>query len=64
MADVIEKGRFEGALRCRTKSGQEMDVQLCLAVLRDAKAAPVAILGIAGNELLQPRRRVRPAAQH
>ncbi|MGB0043493.1 MAG: hypothetical protein WBP91_09975, partial [Terriglobales bacterium] len=28
MADVIEKGRFEGALRCRTKSGQEMDVQL------------------------------------
>jgi transcriptional regulator with PAS, ATPase and Fis domain len=55
MADVLEKGRFEGALRCRTKSDQDINVRLCLVVLRDAKATPVAILGIAGNELLQPR---------
>src|SRR5208282_1027064 len=55
LADVVEKGRFEGALRCRTKSGQEIDVQLCLTALRDAKAAPVLIVGIAGHELLEPR---------
>jgi DNA-binding NtrC family response regulator len=52
IALVLEKGRFQGVLHCRTKAGQHLDLQLCLTLLRDAKAAPVAILGFAGNELL------------
>jgi PAS domain S-box-containing protein len=55
IASVLEKGRFEGELRCRTKSGQDVDVHLCLTLLRDANAAPVGILGfsieIAGKKL-------------
>jgi PAS domain S-box-containing protein len=45
MAAVLEKGRFEGELRCHTKSGHELDVHLCLTLLRDSKATPVGILG-------------------
>jgi PAS domain S-box-containing protein len=45
IASVLEKGRFEGELRCRTKSGQNVDVHLCLTLLRDANAAPAGILG-------------------
>jgi PAS domain S-box-containing protein len=45
IASVLEKGRFEGELRCRTKSGQDVDVHLCLTLLRDANAAPAGILG-------------------
>src|ERR1035438_1002341 len=45
MAAVLEKGRFESELRCRTKSGQHVDVHLCLTLLRDANAAPAGILG-------------------
>jgi transcriptional regulator with PAS, ATPase and Fis domain len=45
MASVLEKGRFEGELRCRTKSGQNVDIHLCLTLLRDSNAAPAAILG-------------------
>ncbi len=52
IALVLEKGRFQGVLHCRTKAGQHLDLQLYLTLLRDAKAAPVAILGFAGNELL------------
>jgi len=45
IASVLEQGRFEGELRCRTKSGQDVDVHLCLTLLRDATAAPAGILG-------------------
>src|ERR1035438_6325529 len=45
MAAVLEKGRFESELRCRTKSGQDVDVHLCLTLLRDSNAAPAGILG-------------------
>ncbi len=45
MASVLEKGRFEGELRCRTKSGQNVDVHLCLTLLRDSSATPAGILG-------------------
>ena len=45
IASVLEKGRFEGELHCRTKSGQNVDVHLCLTLLRDSNAAPVGILG-------------------
>ncbi len=45
IALVLEKGRFEGELPCRTKSGQLVDVHLCLTAVRDASAAPTGILG-------------------
>jgi PAS domain S-box-containing protein len=45
LASALEKGRFEGELRCRTKSGREVDVHLCLTLLRDSNAAPAGILG-------------------
>src|SRR6202795_2805948 len=45
IASVLERGRFEGELRCHTKSGEDVDVHLCLTLLRDANAAPAGILG-------------------
>src|SRR6267378_2897473 len=45
IASVLEEGRFEGELRCRAKSGQDVDVHLCLTLLRDSNAAPAGILG-------------------
>jgi PAS domain S-box-containing protein len=45
IASALEEGRFEGEFRCRTKSGQDVDVHLCLTLLRDATAAPAGILG-------------------
>src|SRR6266481_5632482 len=45
IASVLEEGRFEGELRCRTKSGEDVDVHLCLTLLRDSNAAPAGILG-------------------
>jgi PAS domain S-box-containing protein len=45
IASVFEQGRFECEFRCRTKSGHDVDVHLCLTLLRDATAAPAGILG-------------------
>jgi PAS domain S-box-containing protein len=45
IALVLEQGRFEGEFRCRTKSGQDVDVHVCLTLLRDSNAAPAGILG-------------------
>src|SRR6266436_5755229 len=45
IASVLEEGRYEDEFRCRTKSGQDVDVHLCLTLLRDANAAPAGILG-------------------
>ena len=45
MASVLAQGRFESEFRCRAKSGQDVDVHLCLTLLRDANAAPAGILG-------------------
>ena len=45
IASVLENGRFEGEFRCRTKSGQDVDVHLCLTLLRDSDTAPAGILG-------------------
>src|SRR6266478_2514043 len=45
IASVLEEGRFAGELRCRTKSGEDVDVHLCLTLLRDSNAAPAGILG-------------------
>jgi DNA-binding NtrC family response regulator len=46
LATLLEQGRFEGAFRCRTKAGPAVDVHLCMTLLRDANAAPVAILAL------------------
>ena len=43
IASLLEKGRFESRLRWRTKSSRVVDIQLCLALLRDSKAVPVAL---------------------
>ncbi len=50
IATVLEKGRFEGEFRCRTKSGGAVSggavfVHLSLTLLRDANAVPAGILG-------------------
>jgi len=45
IASVLKNGRFEGEFRCRTKSGQDVDVHLCLTLLRDSNASPAGILG-------------------
>src|ERR1700694_835488 len=45
IASVLEQGRFEGEIRCRTRPGPDVDVHLCLTLLGDAKAAPAGILG-------------------
>jgi PAS domain S-box-containing protein len=45
ITSVLEKGRFEGEFRCRTRSGCDVDVHLCLTLLRDVNAAPAGILG-------------------
>ena len=59
IALVIEKGRFEGEFRCRANSGHagsggDVDIHLCLTLLRDTNAAPAGILGfsieISGNK--------------
>jgi PAS domain S-box-containing protein len=44
IASVLAQGRFESEFRCRAKSGQDVDVHLCLTLLRDADAAPAGIL--------------------
>lgn len=66
IATVLEKGRFEGELCCRTKSGQNVDVHLCLTLLRDSNAAPAGILGfsiaIREKRLLQSASSPRQAA--
>jgi PAS domain S-box-containing protein len=47
LASVLEHGQFEGELRCRTKSGQDVDVRLRLTLLRDSHGAPAGIVGFA-----------------
>src|SRR5271170_765942 len=47
IASVLETGQFESGIRCRTQSGQDVDVRLCLTLLRDANAAPSGILALA-----------------
>jgi PAS domain S-box-containing protein len=44
IASVLAQGRFESEFRCRANSGQDVDVHLCLTLLRDANAAPAGIL--------------------
>jgi len=45
ITSVLEKGRFEGEFQCRTKSGEQVDVHLCLTLLHDANASATGILG-------------------
>jgi len=45
LAVALEKGRFDGEFCCRTKAGCDVNVHLCLTLLRDTNAAPAGILG-------------------
>jgi PAS domain S-box-containing protein len=56
LALVLENGRFEGEFRGRAKSGCDVDVHLCLTLLRDANGTPAGILGfsieLTGNKVV------------
>jgi PAS domain S-box-containing protein len=45
IASALEKGQFEGKTCCCSKSGQKVDVQLHLLLLRDSNGSPASILG-------------------
>jgi transcriptional regulator with PAS, ATPase and Fis domain len=47
IAVALEKGRFAGECSCHTKAGADVQVHLCLALLRDSNAVPAGILGFA-----------------
>jgi PAS domain S-box-containing protein len=57
IASVLNKGRFEAQFRGRAKSGHDVEIHLCLTLLRDTSADPAGILGfsieIAGEHELQ-----------
>jgi PAS domain S-box-containing protein len=56
LASVLKEERFEGRIQCLAKSGQRIDVHLCLTLLRDPSGDPNGILGfsIAGTEKKLP----------
>jgi PAS domain S-box-containing protein len=62
IAIALEKGQFEGEARCRGMSGQDIAVHLYLALLRDSKGDPAAILGLA-LEITEPKRLATGTAQ-
>src|SRR5947209_7576040 len=47
--NVIEKGRFQGELRARAKSGEEVYVYLSITLIRDSASVPVGMLVLAIN---------------
>jgi transcriptional regulator with PAS, ATPase and Fis domain len=47
LALILEQGQFEGEVRGSAKSGEDLDFHLRLALLRDAHATPVSIVGFA-----------------
>jgi two-component system response regulator AtoC len=47
MPTVLEKGRFEGELRSRAKSGEDVYVHLSMTLLRDADSVPAGIVALA-----------------
>ncbi len=55
LALVLEKGRFEGEFRGRIESGGDVNIHLCLTLLRDANEAPAGIFGfsieVTGNKV-------------
>lgn len=44
---VCEKGRFEGEIRSRAKSGHEVYVHLSMTLLRDADSTPAGMIALA-----------------
>ena len=44
---VIERGRFEGEIRSRAKSGQDVFVHLSMTLLRDPSAVPAGMVALA-----------------
>lgn len=43
---VLEKGRFEGELRSRAKSGEDIYVHLCMTLLRDPDSVPAGMIAL------------------
>lgn len=43
---VLEKGRFEGELRSRAKSGEDIHVHLCMTLLRDPDSVPAGMIAL------------------
>ena len=44
---VLEKGRFEGELRSRAKSGEDVFVHLSMTLLRDSESVPAGMVALA-----------------
>jgi len=44
---VLERGRFEGEIRSRAKSGQDVYVHLCMTLLRDPDSVPAGMIALA-----------------
>src|SRR6266850_2505655 len=44
---VLEKGRFEGELRSRAKSGEDVYVHLSMTLLRDPDSVPAGMVALA-----------------
>jgi PAS domain S-box-containing protein len=44
---VLEKGRFEGELRSRAKSGEDVHVHLSMTLLRDPDSVPAGMVALA-----------------
>src|SRR6266576_3333309 len=44
---VLEKGRFEGELRSRAKSGEDVYVHLSMTLLRDTDSVPAGMVALA-----------------
>jgi len=59
LALVLEKGRYEGEIRLRSKSGRAADVHLCLTLLRDSGLNPTGILAFSID--VSERRRSKSA---
>jgi PAS domain S-box-containing protein len=56
IASVLEQGRFEGELRCRNKSGQDVNVHLCLTLFWGSRSRKQAKLLRRRTPQLHPRR--------
>jgi PAS domain S-box-containing protein len=54
IASTLEKGQFEGKTCCCSKSGQNVDVQLHLLLLRDSNGVSASILGFS-IEISEPK---------
>jgi transcriptional regulator with PAS, ATPase and Fis domain len=50
IASVLDQGKFDGAFCCRDKCGHDVNVRLCLTLLRDSNGAPAGMIGFATED--------------